>query len=68
LVQGFLVQMAPLRLVNWGRIRREATGCQLLQDGLIRTRYAARFVNVFNAHQPLTSMGFGVQPACKRGN
>ena len=33
---------------------------QLLQDGLVGARHAARCVDVFKAYQPLATMGFGV--------
>ena len=40
----------------------QATGGELLQDGLVRARNAARGVYVFHAHQPLTLVGSGIEP------
>jgi hypothetical protein len=41
---------------------------QLLQDVLVGAGLAARWVDVFDAHQPGAAMGAGIQPAGQGGD
>ena len=66
LVQRLLVKRAALRLVERNSVWQQTAGGQLPQDRVGCTGHAARRVDIFDAHQPLTAVGAGVKPAGQR--
>lgn len=67
-LQSLLVEMVAMALPYRGFIGEQAASGQLLQDEVVCARNATRCVDVFNAHQPLATVGAGVQPTGQRSH
>lgn len=63
-----MVGLASLRLMQHRRIAGHPAGGELLQDELVCARHAAWCVNVFDANQPLPTVGACIKPTGQRSN
>jgi hypothetical protein len=54
--------MSALGLPNRHLIPNQTTGFKLLQNDLVCPRYCSWPINIFNAHNPLASMGARIKP------
>jgi len=66
--QALTVGVVPLRLPENVFVPAQAVMFQLTQNGVCRTGNFTGRIDIFNANEPFTLTGAGLQVAAERGN